>query len=87
VDAAVDAAAVRRALATVAPVVAAGTEFTLAGATVRCAPPPDAGPAGLVRFGADVHRLRAALAAEDVSTAVSDADPTVMLHLHAGGLG
>lgn len=65
-----DPAAVRRAVAVVADVVAPGTTFTVqpgpapdgAGA-VHCTPPDD-GAGALIRFGADVHRLRAALAAE-----------------------
>jgi coenzyme F420-0:L-glutamate ligase/coenzyme F420-1:gamma-L-glutamate ligase len=89
----VEPAAVARALAAVAGTVAAGTVFTPvespparwpAGATaaVRCAPPAGADAATLVRFGADVHRLRAALAAEDVlSTVVDDGDAAVLVAL------
>ena len=102
----VDPAAVNRALATIAPVIAAGTAFRMsppepgsgstpdgqtaerlpAGATaaVHCSP-AGSDPAALVRFGADVHRLRAALSAEglestvvvggaDVLVAISSAD-------------
>ncbi|WP_306215554.1 coenzyme F420-0:L-glutamate ligase [Actinoplanes sp. RD1] len=38
--------------------------------TLRCTP-PDPSPAGLMRFGSDVHRLRAALAAEGLASAVA----------------
>ncbi|WP_320065984.1 coenzyme F420-0:L-glutamate ligase [Micromonospora sp. RTGN7] len=81
-----DPAAVRRAIAAVADVVAPGTVFTpvtddevraalvaavpgwpeRATALVLGGPPAPAGPAELVRFGADLHRLRTALAAEGV---------------------
>jgi len=58
-------AAVRRAIAAVAGVVAPGTLFThIPHEGVRATPPPPADSAALVRFGTDVHRLRAALAAE-----------------------
>ena len=76
-----DAAAVARALATVSGVVAAGTVFTssdrdgdgLPGTRVHCTPPAGSGAAQLIRFGADVHRLRAALLAEGLlSTVVLD---------------
>jgi coenzyme F420-0:L-glutamate ligase / coenzyme F420-1:gamma-L-glutamate ligase len=51
------------------------TTVDIAAATVspgvlRCAA-PDTTPAGLMRFGADVHRLRAALAAEGLASTVS----------------
>jgi coenzyme F420-0:L-glutamate ligase / coenzyme F420-1:gamma-L-glutamate ligase len=46
-------------------VVAPGTLFThIPDQGVRATPPPLADSAALVRFGTDVHRLRAALAAE-----------------------
>jgi coenzyme F420-0:L-glutamate ligase/coenzyme F420-1:gamma-L-glutamate ligase len=95
----VDPAAVTRALATVAPVIAPGTVFTVvaphtgpgtaagdstttgdsvtsAGSgnpvVVACSPAGQ-DPAALIRFGADVHRLRAALSAEGLeSSVVSD---------------
>ncbi|HEX7744691.1 MAG TPA: coenzyme F420-0:L-glutamate ligase [Micromonosporaceae bacterium] len=86
----VDAAAVTRALAAVADVVAPGTVFTLvtdpgvraklaesvsgwpAGATgmITCGPAAAGDRADLVRFGADLHRLRIALAVEDVASAL-----------------
>jgi coenzyme F420-0:L-glutamate ligase/coenzyme F420-1:gamma-L-glutamate ligase len=60
-----DTAAVERAIAAVAGVVAPGTLFThIPDQGVRATPPPHADSAALVRFGTDVHRLRAALAAE-----------------------
>ena len=82
-----DPAAVARALATVSGVVAAGTAFTPSdrdgegppGTRVHCAPPPGAGAAQLIRFGADVHRLRAALLAEGLlSTVVPDGTRVVV---------
>ena len=104
----VDPAAVTRALATVAPVIAPGTVFTVAAphtgtgtaagdatttrnpgtvadagrrpgaaVVVTCSPaglePTGLEPTALIRFGADVHRLRAALSAEGLeSSVVSD---------------
>ncbi|MFC0527965.1 coenzyme F420-0:L-glutamate ligase [Phytohabitans kaempferiae] len=60
-----DPAAVERAIAAVAGVVAPGTLFThIPDKGVRATPPPAADPATLIRFGTDLHRLRAALAAE-----------------------
>ncbi len=76
-----DPAAVARAVATVSGVVAAGTVFTPSypdgeappGTRVRCAPPAGSGAAELIRFGADVHRLRAALLAQGLmSTVIPD---------------
>ena len=66
-----DPAAVRRAVAAVDPVIAPGTALHVGGTPpgVRCAP-AGADPAALIRFGADVHRLRAALAAEGLLTAL-----------------
>ena len=60
-NAEIEDGAVARALAT------AGVPATFDGHTV-IAEPAGASPADLVRFGADVHRLRAALAAEGVAT-------------------
>ncbi len=61
---------VARALALVSPLVAPGTGMDAAGWTIRCTPPArDA--AALVRFGADLHRLRAALAAEGVASTLA----------------
>jgi coenzyme F420-0:L-glutamate ligase/coenzyme F420-1:gamma-L-glutamate ligase len=60
-----DRAAVERAIAAVAGVVAPGTHFThIPDEGVQATPPRPADAATLVRFGTDVHRLRAALAAE-----------------------
>jgi coenzyme F420-0:L-glutamate ligase/coenzyme F420-1:gamma-L-glutamate ligase len=68
--AAVDRAAVRRAVATVAP--AATSRLTLEeqpeAVVVRCTALDPGDPVALVRLGADVHRLRAALAAEGLAT-------------------
>ncbi|WP_229399682.1 coenzyme F420-0:L-glutamate ligase [Micromonospora okii] len=96
-DAPADPAAVRRAIAAVADVVAPGTVFThVTDDEVRAAlvaavpgwperaadlvlgePPAPADRADLVRFGADVQRLRTALAAEGV--------PSALLPAPAGG--
>jgi coenzyme F420-0:L-glutamate ligase/coenzyme F420-1:gamma-L-glutamate ligase len=78
-----DADAVGRAVALVAPLLAPGTGVAVTGGTIRCTPPArDA--AALVRFGADLHRLRAALAAEGVRSAVSaDAGLPSVLELSA----
>jgi coenzyme F420-0:L-glutamate ligase/coenzyme F420-1:gamma-L-glutamate ligase len=72
------------AIATVAGVVAAGTHFEVRGheIAVRLGARPDA--AALVRLGADVHRLRAALAAEGVPSTVVEAtggDPAAVVAL------
>ncbi|MDO3701106.1 coenzyme F420-0:L-glutamate ligase [Micromonospora sp. C28SCA-DRY-2] len=83
-----DPAAVRRAIAAVAEVVAPGTTFTLvtdeevraglvaavpgwpadASTLVLGAPATPVAPADLVRFGADLQRLRTALAAEGIGS-------------------
>ena len=77
---AVDPAALVRAVGAVTA--APGTDFTVrtgpgagavvpgATAVVHCRPPADSGPAGWLRFGADLHRLRAALAAEGLASTV-----------------
>ncbi|MEJ3741908.1 coenzyme F420-0:L-glutamate ligase [Actinomycetes bacterium KLBMP 9797] len=62
-----EAAAVERAVATVAGVIGAGTRFTyVPGDGVRAALAGAADVAALVRLGEDIQRLRAALAAECV---------------------
>jgi len=62
---------IARALTTVAHALAPGTLVeTESPGVLRCTP-PDATAAGLIRFGADVHRLRAALTAEGLSTTVT----------------
>ncbi len=73
----VQPAAVERAVATVAGALAAGTAVVPAevvpdgaAGALRCTPPAGAGPAEWMRLGADVHRLRAALAAEGVASTV-----------------
>ncbi|ROP30026.1 coenzyme F420-0:L-glutamate ligase [Couchioplanes caeruleus] len=66
-DAPADAEAVRRAITT------AGLDGSVAvpsPQTLRCTA-TDTTPAGLMRFGADVHRLRSALAAEGLASAVA----------------
>jgi coenzyme F420-0:L-glutamate ligase/coenzyme F420-1:gamma-L-glutamate ligase len=81
VDRAVGAEAVDRAVALVRDVVAAGTVISVTGPELRVAPPPGAGPAGLIRLGADVHRLRAALAAEGLASAARFGDADVVLRV------
>ncbi len=82
------AAAVDRALATVAEVIAAGTAVTAAeelpegsAAALRLTPPADDGPASWMRLGADAHRLRAALAAEGVASSVLPGTDGLLLAL------
>jgi coenzyme F420-0:L-glutamate ligase / coenzyme F420-1:gamma-L-glutamate ligase len=68
----VDRAAVDRALATVAGHVSPGTRFVVASDPVRveCHIDSTVDQSALIRFGADVHRLRAALAAEGIASAL-----------------
>jgi coenzyme F420-0:L-glutamate ligase/coenzyme F420-1:gamma-L-glutamate ligase len=71
----VDPRLVNRAIAQVKPVLGPGTRFVVATdpARVLChldASSPAAGADALIRLGADIHRLRAALAAEGVATAL-----------------
>jgi coenzyme F420-0:L-glutamate ligase/coenzyme F420-1:gamma-L-glutamate ligase len=75
--------AATRALTTVTGALAEGTvvEAVSTGA-LRCTP-PDVTAAGLMRFGADVHRLRAALAAEGVSSAVTYDGTTAVVTVSA----
>ena len=89
-DRAAWAGAVDRALATVAGVMAEGTTVTAAsalpegtGAALRLTPPPGAGPAAWIRLGADAHRLRAALAAEGVASAVLPQDDGLLVAITA----
>jgi coenzyme F420-0:L-glutamate ligase/coenzyme F420-1:gamma-L-glutamate ligase len=71
----VDGDAVDRALATVAEAIAPGTTVTAEdGGTALRVGTTGTTPAALVRLGADAHRLRAALAAEGVSSSHSMAD-------------
>jgi len=84
----VDLAAVRRALDTVAPVVASSFTLVAAGGAVEIAgtATDPADPHALVRLGADVHRLRAALAAEGLGSALRPGEPgTVVLAVHPAG--
>ncbi|MFY1636079.1 coenzyme F420-0:L-glutamate ligase [Solwaraspora sp. WMMB335] len=87
---AVDAGAVRRAVRLVADAIAAGTRIEPTGPVtltepslragypgyLRCRPPDGAGT-DLVRFGADLHRLRAALASEGIASAYLGSEPGV----------
>jgi coenzyme F420-0:L-glutamate ligase / coenzyme F420-1:gamma-L-glutamate ligase len=75
-----DPAAVQRALDVVA--FGPGTVVTRGDSTVRLGAEA-ATPAGLMRLGADGHRLRAALAAEGVASALSTADDGLLLVLSA----
>jgi coenzyme F420-0:L-glutamate ligase/coenzyme F420-1:gamma-L-glutamate ligase len=86
----VDDEAVGRALAAVAPVLARGTTVTPAdvlphnGATAALhLTARDTTPAGLMRLGADAHRLRAALAAESIATVVLPHEDGIRLDLSA----
>ena len=89
-----DAAAVDRALASVSTSLAPGTSVSPAGGTgLRLAPPSSAlpsphgavdpqgnpDPAIWMRLGADAHRLRAALAAEGISSAAHPADGGIVI--------
>ena len=84
----VDPAVVRRAVAAVADRFAPGTTVAEAetmphrGATAALhLQTRDATPAGLMRLGADCHRLRAALAAESVATVALPHDDGIRLDL------
>ncbi|MDR7279216.1 coenzyme F420-0:L-glutamate ligase [Catenuloplanes atrovinosus] len=46
---------------------------------IICTPPPAPSPAALIRFGADIHRLRASLAAEGLASAVLTDVPPILL--------
>jgi coenzyme F420-0:L-glutamate ligase/coenzyme F420-1:gamma-L-glutamate ligase len=70
----VDAAAVNRAIGAVAGVLGPDTALTPAPGRIRCAVPQTAAPAALIRLGADAHRLRAALAAEGIRSALHPAE-------------
>jgi coenzyme F420-0:L-glutamate ligase/coenzyme F420-1:gamma-L-glutamate ligase len=69
----VDPGAVDRAIAVVRPALAPGTHFVQAKDRVLChldGSPSSLEPGALMRLGADIHRLRAALAAEGIVTTV-----------------
>lgn len=74
-----DTAAIERAVAQVAPVI--GSRVTVAPPTIHLTA-PSSDPAALVRLGIDAHRLRAALAAEDLASTVELHPPTTAT-LHA----
>jgi coenzyme F420-0:L-glutamate ligase/coenzyme F420-1:gamma-L-glutamate ligase len=65
-----DQAAVERALATVAEATWPGTRFVLDGDRILCSVDSAEDALALVRLGADIHRLRVALAAEGVASAL-----------------
>ncbi len=74
-DAEIDVHAIRRALATAEPVLSPGARFVPAGgpARVLCYLAPSAADPDretLLRLGADIHRVRAALAAEGIASAL-----------------
>lgn len=84
----VDPAAVQRALSTVVELLAHGTEVAQAevlpgnGATAALhIASPGESPAAFMRLGADVHRLRVALAAEGVPSVVLPHDDGIRLDL------
>ncbi|WP_213453596.1 coenzyme F420-0:L-glutamate ligase [Rhizomonospora bruguierae] len=73
----VDAMAVNRAIGAVTAALGPDTVLASEPGGVRCAVPQTAGPAALIRLGADAHRLRAALAAEGVASWVRPAEHDV----------
>jgi coenzyme F420-0:L-glutamate ligase/coenzyme F420-1:gamma-L-glutamate ligase len=75
----VDRAAIDRALATVAGAVSPGTAITVADSVTLALTPPATTPADLMRLGADAHRLRAALAAEGVTTELLPQETVLLL--------
>jgi coenzyme F420-0:L-glutamate ligase/coenzyme F420-1:gamma-L-glutamate ligase len=77
----VDIAAVQRAIATVAGVTGLSTTITPENGALSLTPGPDAGPAEWIRLGADAHRLRAALAAEGITSTVHTHDDGVLVSL------
>ena len=77
----VDIAAVQRAIATVAGVTGLSTTITPENGALSLTPGPDAGPAEWIRLGADAHRLRAALAAEGITSTVHTRDDGVLVSL------
>jgi coenzyme F420-0:L-glutamate ligase/coenzyme F420-1:gamma-L-glutamate ligase len=81
---AADSAAISRALTTVAESLAEGTAVETGSAGVLRCSPPDVTAAGLMRFGADVHRLRAALSAEALSSTVTYDATTAILTVGRG---
>jgi coenzyme F420-0:L-glutamate ligase/coenzyme F420-1:gamma-L-glutamate ligase len=83
-EAGTDAAAVERALTTVAPAIGAGTRFALDGDRVLCSVDSTEDASALVRLGADIHRLRAALAAEGIASALRSGDQHAIAVLAIG---
>ncbi|MDT5041798.1 MAG: coenzyme F420-0:L-glutamate ligase / coenzyme F420:gamma-L-glutamate ligase [Actinoplanes sp.] len=80
----VDRAVIDRALATVAGAVSPGTAITVADAVTLALTPPATTPADLMRLGADAHRLRAALAAEGVTTELLPQETVLLLKVTTG---
>lgn len=77
----VDIAAVQRALATVAAVTGLSTTIAPEDGALSLTVAPNAGPAEWIRLGADAHRLRAALAAEGISSTAQTRDNGVLVSL------
>jgi coenzyme F420-0:L-glutamate ligase/coenzyme F420-1:gamma-L-glutamate ligase len=80
----VDRAAIDRALVTVADAVSPGTAITVADAVTLALTPPATTPADLMRLGADAHRLRAALAAEGVTSELLPQETVLLLKVTTG---
>jgi coenzyme F420-0:L-glutamate ligase/coenzyme F420-1:gamma-L-glutamate ligase len=76
-----DVAAVQRALATVAAVTGLTTTITPTDGAFLVTAEPGGGPGEWIRLGADAHRLRAALAAEGIGSAVHTRDDGVLVTL------
>ncbi|RSM49873.1 coenzyme F420-0:L-glutamate ligase [Actinoplanes sp. ATCC 53533] len=74
--------AIARALATAAGLLAEGTAVETTPGGLRCSP-PDVTAAGLMRFGAQVHSLRAALAAEGLSSTITYDGSTALVTIFA----
>ena len=78
----VDAAAVDRALVTVSEVITPGTAVELTEGDTLSLTPPESTPQAFMRLGADAHRLRAALAAEGITSELTPQDEGLLLTLH-----
>ena len=72
-----DGQAIERAWSVVAPATGAYMIITRSGATITCQP-RESSPAALMQLGESVHRLRAALAAEGVTSSVSYGEAAVI---------
>ncbi len=84
----VDQAAVRRAVEAVAAEVASFTlDARVATVAVRCTVADPTDPVALVRLGADVHRLRVALAAEGLASSVTYEAGAALVTVTGSGAG